>query len=60
MFHSRSINDKINRLHETVLRIVYNDFKSSFKNPLEKDRIKKKDICFLFQMLIVFFMDKRV
>ena len=38
MFHSRSIN-KINRLHERVLRIVYNDFKSSFKNLLEKDRI---------------------
>ena len=38
MFHSRSINNKINHLrdyglHERVLRIVYNDFKSSFKNP---------------------------
>ena len=37
MFHSRSVNNKINRLHERVLRIVYNDFKSSFKNLLEKD-----------------------
>ena len=37
MFNSRSINNKINRLHERVLRIVYNDFKSSFKNLLEKD-----------------------
>ena len=37
MFHSRSINNKINRLHERVLRIVYNDFKSSFKKLLEKD-----------------------
>ena len=37
MFHSRSINNKINRLHEGVLRIVYNDFKSSFENLLEKD-----------------------
>ena len=37
MFHSRSINNKINRLHERVLRIVYNDFKSSFKNLLEKN-----------------------
>ena len=27
MFHSRSINNKINRLHERVLHIVYNDFK---------------------------------
>ena len=37
MFHSRCINNKINRLHGRVLRIVYNDFKSSFKNLLEKD-----------------------
>ena len=37
MFHSRSINDKINRLHETVLRIAYSYFKSSFENVLEKD-----------------------
>ena len=37
MFHSRSINNKINRLHERVLRILYNDFKSSFKNLLDKD-----------------------
>ena len=37
MFYNRSINNKINLLHERVLRIVYNDFKSSFKNLLEKD-----------------------
>ena len=37
MFHSRSINNKINRWHERVLRIVYIDFKSSFENLLEKD-----------------------
>ena len=34
MFHYRSINNKI---HERVLRIVYNDFKLSFENLLEKD-----------------------
>ena len=39
MFHSRSVNNTINRLHERVLSIVYNDFKSSFKNLLEKDGI---------------------
>ena len=38
IFHSRSINNKINRLHERVLRIICNDFKSSFENLLEKDR----------------------
>ena len=37
MFHSHSINNKINRLHERLLRIVYNDFKSSLKNLLEQD-----------------------
>ena len=37
MFHSRSIKNKINRSHERFLRIVYNDFKLSFKNLLEKD-----------------------
>ena len=37
MFHSRSINNKINRLRERVLRIVYSDFKSSFENLLEQD-----------------------
>ena len=30
MFHSRTINNKINRLHERALRIVCSDFKSSF------------------------------
>ena len=37
MFHIRYINNKINRLHKRALCIVYKDFKSSFKNLLEKD-----------------------
>ena len=37
MFHSRTINNKINRLHERALRIVYSDFKSSFEGVLMKD-----------------------
>ena len=37
MFHSRTINNKINRLHERALRIVYSDFKSSFEGLLMKD-----------------------
>ena len=37
MFYNRSITNKINCFHERVLRIVYNDFKSSFENILEKD-----------------------
>ena len=37
MFHSRTINNKINRLHEKALRIVYGDYKSKFGELLEKD-----------------------
>ena len=37
MFHSRSLNNKINRIHERALRITYNDKLSSFQNLLEKD-----------------------
>ena len=37
MFHSRTLNNKINRLHEKVLRIVYWDYKSKFDELLEKD-----------------------
>ena len=28
MFHSRTMNNKINRLHEKALRIIYSDYKS--------------------------------
>ena len=38
MCHSRTLNNKINRLHETCLRIVYNDKFSSFQNLLDQDR----------------------
>ena len=37
MFHSRTINNKINCLHERALRIVYFDFISSFEGLLMKD-----------------------
>ena len=37
MCHSRANNNKINRLHERCLRIVYNDKQSSFNKLLEKD-----------------------
>ena len=36
MFHSQTINNKINRLNERALRIVYSDFKSSFEGLLMK------------------------
>ena len=37
MFHSRSLNNKINRIQERALRITHNDKSSSFQNLLEKD-----------------------
>lgn len=37
MFHSCILNNKINRLHERCLRIVYNDKQSSFEELLNKD-----------------------
>ena len=37
MLHSRTLNNKINRLHERALRIVYSDYKSSFNTLLEND-----------------------
>ena len=37
MFHSRKSNNKINRLHERCLRIVYNDSSSTFEGQLTED-----------------------
>ena len=37
MCHSRTLNNKINRIHERALRRVYNDYKSNFKELLERD-----------------------
>ena len=37
MFHSRTLNNKINRLYKKALRIVYSDFKANLDELLEKD-----------------------
>ena len=37
MFHSRALNNKITRLHERCLRVIYNNKNSSFEEPLRKD-----------------------
>ena len=37
MFCSRNMNNRINRIHERSLRIVYNDFISTFSDLLQKD-----------------------
>ena len=38
MLHSRTMNNKINRVHERALRLVYSDHASFFNELLEKDR----------------------
>ena len=37
MFHSSKLNNKINKLHERCLRIVYSDNTSSLEKLLETD-----------------------
>ena len=37
MFHNRKLNSRVNKLNESALRIVYQDYGSSFTEPLEKD-----------------------
>ena len=37
MFYSRTTNNKINKLHERVLRLVYDDSASTFEELLDKD-----------------------
>ena len=36
--HSRTLNNKINRIHERSLRVVYSDKKATFKKLLDKDK----------------------
>ena len=50
MFHSCEENNKINRIHERWLRIIYNGKKSTFYEFLEKDgsvSIHKRNLRFL-------------
>ena len=37
MFYSKTTNNKINKLHERALRLVYDDYVSTFEELLEKD-----------------------
>ena len=38
MCHNRTLNNRINRLHERCLRIIYNDKHSSFQCLLDRDK----------------------
>ena len=37
MFHSRKMNNRINKIHERSLRVVFNDNASTFRELLQKD-----------------------
>ena len=37
MLHSKTPNDKINRIHESALRTVYSDYNSSLNTLLDND-----------------------
>ena len=37
MFHSRRLNNRINNIHERALRIVFNDYSTSFQSLLLRD-----------------------
>ena len=38
MTHSRGLNNEINHIHERALRIIYNDFWTTFEGLLAKDK----------------------
>ena len=38
MFNSRKLNNRINNIHERTLRIVYRDYKSTFKQLLKQNK----------------------
>ena len=37
MFHSRTLNNRINKIHKRALRIIYNDSKLTYDELLHKD-----------------------
>ena len=62
MFHSRRVNNRIDHIHERAFKIIYQDYNSSFKELLRKDktqinknvlieRQKQKSICILKDLI---------
>ena len=62
MFHSRRKNNRIDHIHERALKIIYQDYNSSFKKLLRKDKTKinknvlvecqkQKSICILKDLI---------
>ena len=38
MFHSRKLNNRINNIHERILRIVFRDYESTFQQLLKQNK----------------------
>ena len=62
MFHSRRLNNRIDHIHGRALKIIYQDYNSSFKELLRKDKTKinknvliecqkQKSICILKDLI---------
>ena len=62
MFHGRFLNNRIDHIHERTLKIIYQDYNSSFKELLRKDKTKinknvlvecqkQKSICILKDLI---------
>ena len=49
ILHSRTLNNKINRIYERALRTVYSDDNSSFNELLDKD-VKMAPLQFIKEM----------
>ena len=52
MFCSRTLNHRINRLHERALRIAYDDYLSDFEELLVKDKTVTIHKCNLRKLAI--------
>ena len=62
MFYSRRLNNRIDHIHERALKIIYQDYNSSFKELFRKDKTKinkyvlircqkQKSICILKDLI---------
>ena len=58
MFHSRKLNNHLNRICERALRIIYQDHNSTFNEPLAKYGSFKIHDCNLQKLLIEIFKVK--
>ena len=63
MCYHHSVSNKVNRLSERCLRIVYSDNESSFENLLHKDRSVSRYVrnvqtlateCLMYQKILIF------